>query len=78
MFPDQPVLPEFSLSPVSIELPTPTIFAEFTPTFNTDITAPPDEFPNLVPLHSDLEQSHSASAALVLLVTSTLVSPSLP
>ncbi|XP_075663477.1 uncharacterized protein LOC142633086 [Castanea sativa] len=36
------------------------ISTKFTPAFTTDIATPPDEFPDLVPLSSDLEQSHSA------------------
>ena len=71
-------LPESSTSPVSVELPTLTVSAEFTPTFTTNIATPPYEFPDIVPFHSNLEQSHSAPVAFVPLVTSAPVSPSLP
>ena len=71
-------LPESSTSPVSVELPTLTVSAEFTPTFTTNIATPPYEFPDIVPFHSNLEQSHSAPVAFVPLVTSASISPSLP
>ena len=78
MFPNQPILLESCPSPVSTKLPTPPTFARFTSTFTTNIVAPPDEFPDLVPLHSELEQSKSAPTALIPPVTSTPVSPPMP
>ena len=55
MFPDQFVLLKSCQSLVFVELHTPIISTEFTPSFTTDISTPLDEFPNLVPIHSDLE-----------------------
>ena len=65
MYPDQPVLPIFSPSPVSANVSTLPVSTEFTLTFTIDIAAPPDEFLDLVPLPSDLEQPHSAPASSI-------------
>ena len=60
VFPPQSVLPKSSSSPVSADFFPLPISAKFTPTFTIDIATPPNEFPNLMPLPSALEQSHSA------------------
>ena len=60
MFPPQSVLPKSSTSPVSTDPFTLSVSAEFTPAFTTNIATPPNEFPDLVPYPSALEQSHYA------------------
>ena len=75
MFPDQPVLPVSSPSLVSANVSTLPVSTKFTLAFTIDIAAPPDEFLDLVPLPSDLEQPHSAPASSI---PSNPVSPPTP
>ena len=60
IFPPQSVLPESSSSPASANLFTLHVSTELTPAFTTNIATPPDEFSDLVPHPSALEQSHYA------------------
>ena len=75
VFPPQLVLLESDFSPVSANLFALPIFVEFTPAFTTDIATPPNEVPDLMPLPSTLEQSHSARN---LTVSPNSVSPQSP
>ena len=75
MFPDQPVLPVSSPSHVSANVSTLPVSTEFTSAFTIDIAAPHDEFLDLVPLPSDLEQPHSAPASSI---PSNPISPPTP
>ena len=65
-FQDQPVLLESGSSPISADLYTLPVSIEFTPAFTTDSATPPDEFPDLVSLPSNLERTHFAPAFPVL------------
>ena len=75
MFPDQPVLPVSSTSPISTNVSTLPVSIEFTLALTIDIAAPPDEFLDLVPLPSNLEQPHSTPTSSI---PSNLVSPPTP
>ena len=75
MFPDQPVLPVSSPSPISTNISTLPVSTEFTLAFTIDIAAPPDEFLDLVPLPSNLEQPHSTPTSSI---PSNPVSPLTP